>query len=295
MKKISNVVSKNSIAQTKLNEETYEILKPLGIANIMSFEKFTQMSSKNILRIREYLISNDICKNCIDPSHCRQQVRGLKPIIEKDSDNNILNVIYTNCEKYEKRKGTIDTEKFADSFKEYIDFGDSLNRKELIKYLAHFVVELRHGRYLKGAYVYGEIGAGKTHILHSFYKQISSICGAKWEYLPDFSRRAKANMYQFEKLENLLSEYKHVSVLFLDGLGDEQNDSWFRDEVFSSVLNYRIKNNKPTFYLTNFDFDSLKKHLEQTVRGTVSKVKSERIVNWIKQSTEVFMLKNPKN
>ena len=43
--------------------------------------------------------------------------------------------------------------------------------------------------------------------------------------------------------------------------------SWIRDEVFGVILQYRMQEQLPTFFSSNFTMDELEQHLSVTQRG----------------------------
>ena len=49
-------------------------------------------------------------------------------------------------------------------------------------------------------------------------------------------------------------------VLILDDIGAEQSTPWVRDEILQVILQYRMQEDLPTFFTSNFDFEDLEKH-----------------------------------
>lgn len=57
-----------------------------------------------------------------------------------------------------------------------------------------------------------------------------------------------------------MDEIKLSEVLILDDIGAEQSTAWVRDEILQVILQYRMQENLPTFFTSNFNFEDLEKH-----------------------------------
>ena len=84
--------------------------------------------------------------------------------------------------------------------------------------------------------------------------------------------------------------FKQADVLMLDDIGAETLSAWFRDEVLGAILQYRMMEQLPVFFTSNYTMDQLEEILATTTKGDVERVKAGRIMERIKQvSTEVFV------
>ncbi|NLC48473.1 MAG: hypothetical protein GX758_03850, partial [Tenericutes bacterium] len=61
----------------------------------------------------------------------------------------------------------------------------------------------------------------------------------------------------------------------------ENNTSWSRDEVLSTILQYRMDNDLTTFFTSNFTIDELENLLAETSKGA-DLIKARRIVERIR-------------
>ena len=62
-------------------------------------------------------------------------------------------------------------------------------------------------------------------------------------------------------VKTLVDEIKLSEVLILDDIGAEQSTAWVRDEILQVILQYRMQENLPTFFTSNFDLKIWMKHL----------------------------------
>lgn len=79
----------------------------------------------------------------------------------------------------------------------------------------------------------------------------------------------------------------------LDDLGAESMSSWTRDEVLGPILQYRMQENLPTFFTSNFDFQELEHHLTYSQRGEEEKMKARRIMERIKYLADSVPIDGP--
>lgn len=75
----------------------------------------------------------------------------------------------------------------------------------------------------------------------------------------------------------------------LDDIGAETQSAWFRDEVLGSILQYRMMEQLPVFFTSNFNLQELIGQLEET-RGKVEQVKAKRIIERIKQVSNIVKI-----
>ena len=61
-------------------------------------------------------------------------------------------------------------------------------------------------------------------------------------------------------VKTLVDEIKLSEVLILDDIGAEQSTAWVRDEILQVILQYRMQENLPTFFTSNFNFEDLELH-----------------------------------
>ena len=102
-------------------------------------------------------------------------------------------------------------------------------------------------------------------------------------YYPEMLRNLKESFASdFDDKMNL---FKTCDVLLLDDLGAEHVTGWNRDEILSTILNYRMEEGLPTFITSNLNKDELIEHLSYT-DNFKDTLKAERLIQRINQLTE---------
>ncbi len=233
------------------------------------------------------------CENCKSYQECKNKTKGYLYTCNLDEENyNFKSVMcrYKLNEMSELRgssfiktkhmpKGILDCS--LDDFKLTTE-----NRCDAYKYACRFINELKEGRFLRGLYLHGEFGVGKTYLMSAVANELGKNgIRSLLMYFPDLARELKSSMYN-DNLEKLINELKTVPVLFIDDLGGELLTSWLRDDVIGPILNYRVAEKLPIFITSNLNLTELFAHLEQTKdeaynRGKDS-FKASRIIERIK-------------
>lgn len=148
----------------------------------------------------------------------------------------------------------------------------------------------------QGIYLQGSFGVGKTYILGAMAKVLADLGKeVSLVHFPSFSVEIKAAIGD-NTVEAKLNQFKETEILILDDIGAESMTAWLRDDILSTLLQYRMQHNLPTFFTSNFSMKQLEEeHLAQ-VRGN-EPVKAARIMERIRYlAKEVEMTgKNHRN
>lgn len=141
---------------------------------------------------------------------------------------------------------------------EQLDFEDR-NRLEVYKALEEFVEQV--GRNNKGLYLYGAFGIGKTYLMAYLANRLSTTrhLSTTMLHYPTFVVDIK-NAIKDGSVKERIDEIKKSQILVLDDIGAEQHSSWVRDDVLQVILQYRMQENLPTFFTSNFSFSELERH-----------------------------------
>jgi len=108
-------------------------------------------------------------------------------------------------------------------------------------------------------------------------------------YFPEFLRSLKESFGDEEEFRNKFNFIKKVELLLIDDIGAETTTSWGRDEILGTILQYRMQEHLATFFTSNFSLDELEEHFSFS-NNSLDKVKARRIIERIKQLTEVIVM-----
>jgi primosomal protein DnaI len=137
---------------------------------------------------------------------------------------------------------------------------------------------------VKGLYLSGSFGSGKSYIVSALLNELSNK-GYKTVnvYYPLLLKRLKASFTEYN-YDEVLDEIMNCDVLLLDDIGAENNSAWARDEVLGTILQHRMNNELTTFFTSNFTINELEQVLSETSKGS-DIIKARRIIERIKYLT----------
>ena len=129
-------------------------------------------------------------------------------------------------------------------------------------------------------------GIGKTYLLGATARELA-IKGftTTLVHFPTFAVEMKQAIGKDQVAEKL-DAVKCSPILMMDDIGADAMSSWIRDEVFGVILQYRMQEQLPTFFSSNFTMDELEQHLSVTQRGDEEPLKAKRIMERIRYLTK---------
>ena len=162
---------------------------------------------------------------------------------------------------------------------------DDLGRLPVFEKLLAFVEQYPTIR--KGLYLYGDFGVGKSFMVAALAHDLSEKRGVSSTLLhyPSFVIDAK-NAIGDGNVKTLVDEIKLSEVLILDDIGAEQSTAWVRDEILQVILQYRMQENLPTFFTSNFNFEDLEQHFAKVKKGDNETWEARRVMERIRYLAE---------
>ncbi|MFH0581094.1 primosomal protein DnaI [Streptococcus mitis] len=162
---------------------------------------------------------------------------------------------------------------------------DDEKRFTVFQRLVEFSEAYPHVR--KGLYLYGDFGVGKSFMVAALAHDLSEKRGVSSTLLhyPSFVIDVK-NAIGDGNVKTLVDEIKLSEVLILDDIGAEQSTPWVRDEILQVILQYRMQENLPTFFTSNFNFEELEKHFAKGKHGNDETWEARRVMERIRYLAE---------
>lgn len=291
MKELKNMIDKKSVKNKLLTNFNKELENK-------DFKEFTdslnstyETLSKYTSILKESCVEYTNCKNCKSILECKNKICGYaylpnikdndvtfcykkcKLKSELDNKNKYLDNVYTFNVPSEIRNASI-----KDIYK------DDKNRHDVIKYIAKFIKEYDKNKNIKGLYLCGNFGSGKTYLISAMFNELAKKgIDSAIVFYPEYLRKLKSTFNSNDEYNNLFNKIKDAEILLIDDIGAENLTAWARDEVLCTILQHRMENHLVTFFTSNLNLDELKNHLKQVDN---SSVKAERIIERIKQLTD---------
>lgn len=258
------------------------------------------MVERSLMKLHEYSTQSKECSNCQSLESCSNLMKGFHPelVIRRNS----IDIQYEKCPRQimheEKRKSEklIKCMYFPKDML-HVTFNDidvnTEKRFEAVDKATAFVENYTAGIKQKGLYLYGKFGVGKSFILGALANKLAEKkVPSMIVYVPELFRELK-NSIGDSTLNDKIEAIKKQPILMLDDIGAETMSSWTRDEILGPILQYRMLENLPTFFTSNFDFDKLEHHLTFSQRGEEEQMKARRIMERIKYLAEQIQIDGP--
>lgn len=261
--------------------------------------KYPNLSQKiidrNLSTLYEYYTQSKQCENCSCFQQCKNILQGYTPVIYVE--NNDIHLAYEKCEqrlmyeKAEKQRRLIKSlympKEILHATYDHIQF--ERGRAEAIREMSYFVdqvIENPEQLPKRGLYFTGPFGVGKTYLLGALANKLKEFnISSMLIYMPEFLREIR-DSFKDDSINEKVNYFKQADVLMLDDIGAETQSAWFRDEILGSILQYRMMEQLPVFFTSNYTIEQLEEQLAKTTRGNIEKVKAGRIIERIRQVSQ---------
>lgn len=283
-KKNKEIIEKNFIQALK-DPEFVKVVNSLDIQDEIKYQ-YTSL-------LQEITEINKTCAKCKGLAFCPYDICGVRK--KCYVEDNLIKFSYVKCpykEKSDKETSYLKNIYFYKMPKIIMDakfkniYTDDRERLEAVKYLKNFYDSYKKKEQVKGLYLHGNFGCGKTYLVAALFNELAKL-GVKSTiiYFPEFLRSLKASFGNpDDEYNERFDLVKESSLLLLDDIGAEKLSDWARDEVLGVILQYRMEENLPTFFTSNLSLKELEEHL-QIFSTATNKVKARRIIERIKYLT----------
>ncbi|GGC93488.1 primosomal protein DnaI [Thalassobacillus devorans] len=256
-----------------------------------------QALEKQLMKLYEYESQSKKCEQCPSLEGCINILPGYTPHLTVEGKQ--LHLSYDKCprkvkqEQQQKQESLVKSlympKEILEASLDRIDLSDD-DRADAIARMISYIEGINDELPKKGLYFHGPFGVGKTYFLGAVANRLSEKnIPSMIIYMPEFVREMKSSIKD-DTLNEKIQAFKTVPVLMLDDIGAESQSAWFRDEILGSILQYRMMERLPVFFSSNYNMKELQEVFTTSNRGDVERVKASRIIERIKQVSEVIPL-----
>jgi primosomal protein DnaI len=304
MEKINQTLKRLSLNENfqkryeKMKQEIYSDPHITAFINQNRDRLTNEVVEKNLIKLFEYSSQSKECEKCSDLEHCVNMMKGYQPqlVINRQS----IDIEYHRCPRKVVFDDRQKNEKLIQSL--YVprdilqaSFADIHleGRMDAVDSAVQFLEKYQSGIRIKGLYLHGKFGVGKSYLLGAIANELAEKgISSMIVYFPELVREFKASIGD-QTLNSKIEAIKKVPILMLDDIGAETMSSWLRDEVLGPIMQFRMLENLPTFFTSNFNYEELEHHLTYSQRGEEEKIKARRIMERIRYLTEAVEVGGP--
>lgn len=276
-----NFTKKNQLELEKNFEEAMKNEKFARLVSHLKLKKEDIMTKTT--KLQDTLEELEHCKKCKGLYECKNAYLGHVSMPEAKEERILFTYAPCKYKKLEARQkiSKESEEKVNETARmKDIDVNDK-NRIKVIKWLDQFYEEYDFSKNMKGLYLHGNFGCGKTFLISALLHELEEKKNASTEiiYFPEILRELKSDweLYDFK-----MKRYQNVDILCIDDIGAEKVTDWGRDEVLGTILQSRMNNNLTTFFTSNLNRSELEAHFISNEKAD-ERIKARRIMERIKQ------------
>ncbi|WP_143462095.1 primosomal protein DnaI [Levilactobacillus enshiensis] len=165
------------------------------------------------------------------------------------------------------------------------DFDQDADRAEALMAVLDFkdAYEASPKRRHQALYLAGSFGVGKTYLLAALANELATDgFSSTLVHFPSFAVEMKNSIAQ-NGVADKLDALKKAPVLMIDDIGADAMSAWVRDDILGVILEYRMQEELPTFFSSNFSMQQLEtEHLRISTRGDDEPLKAQRLMQRIR-------------
>lgn len=146
------------------------------------------------------------------------------------------------------------------------DVSWTINKKQLAVEFKKIMKKIEDKNILiKGLWLYGKSGNGKTYALIALLNSLS-IIGLKVAFvnIQDLALKIQNsfNNTNLNSESDYLNTIKNSDVVVIDDIGSERPTIWLKENVLLPLINFRSQTEKLTFFTSNLDIIKYEKRLK---------------------------------
>lgn len=309
MESLGELLSQMNNPQLKERQErvTRELLSDPKVTALLAEHPELDESqlTLHLGKLSQYVKDCRNCAACPGLEHCPNDFQGhyTKLTVETVTGTPELYERKVPCQKQLAREHELRVKNRIRSF--YVDeraLNEGYNAVEMmtrdierapaVGRIVQYINDTReNGLSNKGLYLEGHFGTGKTFLMSYLLHELaeSGYTGVI-VFMPELVEELKFMMQDNQGLKEMIEAMKQADVLIFDDIGAENLNPWARDQILSSILNYRM-NRRPTFYTSNYDLTALEKHLSFTSKEGEEAYRGQRLMDRIAPFVDVVQVK----
>lgn len=262
-----------------------ELMKDQYVLEILSqYHLDRTIIENNWAEFLDYQEDMQKCFNCNGLNDCQKVTQGMKQFMEIKNNEVIISSTPCKFGKELMEKQNILSHIIVRNVSDKMILVTPNDIKELsatdedcIKKAYSYILEPKN----YGFFIQGKPRVGKSTLAGFLIRNLAKngfSCG--YIHFPTFLMDLKNSFGEYGN-DNNTEMLRKLDYLVIDDLGGENVTPWSRDEVLSSIITYRMQNQKPIFFTSEYTKDDLIKIYSLKVKDPRDRIKVERLINSI--------------
>jgi primosomal protein DnaI len=253
--------------------EVYEIIK-------QTLNPTVKMVRENISKFIAFKEDYDYCRKCPGVENCRKATPHLQ--LKLVNDNGMIERVFTPCHKILRRIEIDSKYLYADFPGEWKEsstktLDKTAERNRVIKLFS----QLLQGGSKRWIYVKGGHRVGKSFLLATFVNDFIAIKKEPVAFINATNRIKELNDLAFNEKERFarsIVELSNVPLLVFDDFGNEYKNDYVRDTIVLPILIERAKNQRITFFTSDFTINEIGQLYETSKAGSIRAKQLSRLL-----------------
>lgn len=262
-----------------------ELMKDQYVLEILSqYHLDRAIIENNWAEFLDYQEDMQKCFNCNGLNDCQKVTQGMKQFMEIKNNEVIISSTPCKFGKELMEKQNILSHIIVRNVSDKMVLVTPNDIKELsatdedcIKKAYSYILEPKN----YGFFIQGKPRVGKSTLAGFLIRNLAKngfSCG--YIHFPTFLMDLKNSFGEYGN-DNNTEMLRKLDYLVIDDLGGENVTPWSRDEVLSSIITYRMQNQKPIFFTSEYTKDDLIKIYSLKVKDPRDRIKVKRLINSI--------------
>jgi primosomal protein DnaI len=263
MKKVNfNPLNSERIDNLRKEYLNQTLAHPVCKKFIDKYEITEDEINRNTSKFIKVIEDHKICANCPGLNNCPKALKGIHFELDLDEDTDDIILIYSPCDD-EFQHLAIEAKyiirDFSDSYLEY-NARDFIQNKDYLDVRKNVIKHMTSCFTSEGIYLHGNRMTGKTFMLAVYSKEYINKGYGTVAFVDAPSEIKHLNDLNFTSKESFLkrlNKLMDVDLLVLDDFGNEYKNEFIRDTIVYPLLDYRLKNNKLTWFTSSYNLDEI--------------------------------------
>lgn len=269
----------------KKEKSVDELIKDQDVLEILNrYQGDRTTVEDNWAEFLDYQEDMQKCRLCQGLNHCSKVTHGMKQYLEISDGRVIVSSIPCKYGKELLEKQDILNHILVRNVSDQLvlvtpdDIKElSATDEEVVKKIYSYILEPKRYGYI----IQGQPRAGKSTLAGFLIRNLAKngfSCG--YIHFPTFLLDLKNSFGEYGN-DNHIESLRKLDYLVIDDLGGENVTPWSRDEILASIITYRMQNQKPVFFTSEYSKEDLIRLYSLKAKDPRDRMKVERLINSI--------------